>query len=60
MVLMNAVPAAGRVAQVVKYLPSKHEALSSAPSTSKEKKKRTNAMQCLAHILAYIVEGAQA
>jgi hypothetical protein len=35
-------PLAGRVAQAVKYLPSKHEALISNPSTTKKQNQNNN------------------
>jgi hypothetical protein len=38
---------AGKVAQVVKCLPSKHEALSSNPVQQKKKKKKKKKLGCL-------------
>jgi hypothetical protein len=43
----------GGVAQVVEHLPSKHEVLSSNPSTAKKKKKRPKKKMKYVYVMEY-------
>jgi hypothetical protein len=51
---------AGRLAQVIGYLPSKYEALNSNPNTTKKKKKKEKGyyfgLLSFIHILSYYVK----